>query len=122
MVVMGAMLECLFGTTPVPLVVEPEGALVTAGTPAATVMDFVPITNIASFAVCKSPTNPATKNPSGQAPCVPAIAEPWVPGAPTVLINGMPALTAESRCACTLGAPECISITEAGQETVEISG
>ena len=122
LVVAGAQVMCMFGKVPVPLVVVPEGAAVTAGPPAATIMDFVPITNIATFGACNSPTNPACANPTGTAPCVPAIVAPWVPGAPTVMINGMPALTADSRCACTLGAPECISIVEPGQVIVELPG
>ncbi|MGH9115168.1 MAG: DUF4280 domain-containing protein [Acidimicrobiales bacterium] len=121
LVVMGALMTCNYGKAPVPLVVVPEGTPVTAGTFAATIADCIPIENIATFAVCSSPTNPATKNPTGQAPCVPATT-PWVPGAPTVLINGVPALTSDSKCTCALGTPECIMITDPGQVIVEISG
>lgn len=122
LVVAGAMMTCIFGKVPVPLIVVPEGSLVTAVTPAATIMDFVPMENIATFGVCNSPANPACLNPTGTGPCIPATVAPWVPGAPTVLINGMPALTNDSRCSCALGAPECISIVEAGQEIVEVAG
>jgi hypothetical protein len=122
LVVAGAMLLCPYGKVPVPLVVEPEGALVTAGTPVATIMDHMPVMNIASFGVCNSPANPATKNPTGSAPCVPAIAAPWAPGAPTVLVNGVPALTSDSVCFCTLGGGTPIKITFPGQMIVEVSG
>jgi hypothetical protein len=34
-------------------------------------------------------------------PCIPATAAPWVVGAPTVLIGGMPALDNVSKCMCS---------------------
>jgi hypothetical protein len=122
-VVAGAVLNCKFGTAPAALIVVPEGSVVTAGgSPMATVMDFVPIVNIPNFAVCRSPSNRACNNPSRSAPCTPAIAEPWLPGAPTVLVNEIPALTQDSVCGCTLGAPACISIVEPGPSNVQLPG
>ena|SRR5579871_7048996 len=122
LVVAGAMVLCPMGKIPLPLVVEPEGALVTAGAPVATVADFVPMVNIASFGVCNSPANPATANPSGSAPCVPAIVSPWTPGAPNVLVNGVPALTSDSTCTCLLSGGVPISILSPGQVVVEVAG
>jgi Domain of unknown function (DUF4280) len=111
LVTMGAMLQCSFGAAPVPLVVVPTGTPITAGVvSAATIMDFKPIVNIASFGMCNTITNPvvaaATAAKLGvftPAPCVPATVAPWVPGAPTVLVNNMPALTDMSKCLCTWG-------------------
>jgi hypothetical protein len=37
------------------------------------------------------------------APCVPSILTPGVPGAPNVLIGGLPALDNTSTCACLYG-------------------
>ncbi len=94
LVVEGAMMMCPMGKAPVPLVVIPEGAMVTATTPVATIMDFVPLENIATFGACSSPANPEVIAALGApVPCVPAIVAPWAPGAPTVLVNGIPALT-----------------------------
>ena len=113
----------MFGAAPSVLVVVPEGSLVAAGTPAATILDAVPLENIPTFGMCTSPTNPEVIAAQGApVPCVPVTLPPWVPGAPTVLINGQPALTSESRCSCALGVPECISIAFPGQVTVEIEG
>lgn len=119
LVTAGAMLMCPMGTVPTPLVVEPEGAMVGAPAPAATIMNFVPFMNIEGFGVCHSPGNPACLNPTGEGPCVPAIVAPWAPGAPNVLINDVPALTNDSVCECTLGG--VIEITEPGQVSVTIT-
>lgn len=122
LVVAGAMLMCPMGKTPVPLVVEPEGSLVTAGASLATVMDFVSMVNIATFGLCNSPGNPATLNPSGTAPCVPAVGAPWSPGSASVTVNGLPALTSDSVCFCALSGGAPIEITSPGQLVVEVTG
>jgi len=124
LVVMGAQMMCEFGAAPMPLAVIPEGAMVTATTPAATIMECEPIVNIPPFGICNSPSNPAAvaaKAAGATVPCTP-VTTPWLPGAPTVQINGMPALTSDSRCSCALGLPECISIIEPGQVIVTVSG
>ncbi len=50
----------------------------------------------------------------------PAIVAPWAPGSPTVLVNGVAALTNDSTCVCTLGGT--IKITAAGQIVVQAAG
>ena len=123
LVVEGALMMCPMGKAPVPLVVIPEGALVTATTPVATIMDFVPLENIATFGACNSPANPEVIAALGApVPCVPAIVAPWVPGAPTVLINGIPALTSDSICECILSGGAPITIDFPGQVQVEVTG
>ena len=124
LVVMGAMLTCTFGTTPDPLVVVPAGVPVTGPTLVATIMDYKPGANIATFGMCKTMSNPvvaastAAKKVFTPMPCVPATATPWVPGSPTVLINNVPALSSISKCACSYGG--VISITSPGQVTVQV--
>ena len=120
-VVMGAMIQCKYGTAPGKLTVTPAGSpSQSANQMIATVMDHVPMVNIMTFGTCSSPTNPATKNPSGTAPCVPATTAPWSPGSATVTVAGSAALTSDSTCMCTLGTPGVgdISITQAGQSGV----
>lgn len=97
-VVNGATLMCSFGVAPSTLVVLPEKRTLSSGQPAATIMDFVPMKNIMTFGMCLSPSNPqviaATAAASGvftPQPCIP-VTTPWKPGAPTVLIGGIPAL------------------------------
>ena len=46
------------------------------------------------------------------APCVPLTEAPWLPGAPTVLIGGVPALDNVSVCVCAFGG--CINVALAG--------
>jgi hypothetical protein len=51
-------------------------------------------------------------------PCIPATSSPWVPGAPTVTIGGLPALDNTSKCICDWAG--VISITMPGQFTTEV--
>ena len=107
---MGAVLQCSFGMAPSNLVVLPNNLVMAEGPPAANIMDHVPLVNILPFGMCNSPANPTVAAATVAAmgvltpmPCVPATATPWVTGAPTVLIAGMPALDNISKCLCTWG-------------------
>ncbi|WP_081052636.1 DUF4280 domain-containing protein [Burkholderia cepacia] len=109
-VVLGAVLNCTFGAAPATLVVEPTARVMVEGRPAATIMNSKPLANIPTFAMCSSPANPTVAAATAAAmgvltpmPCVPAVAAPWVPGAPTVLIGGQPALNNLSKCICNWG-------------------
>jgi len=124
LVVTGAVLRCSFGVAPAALLVAPENRVL-GGAPAATIADCVPLKNIPSFGMCSSMANPqvsaATAAASGvltPMPCVPVIAGSWVPGSPTVMIGGMPALHDGCTCACAWGG--VISILCPGQMTVEV--
>jgi len=126
-VVMGASLQCSFGMSPCPLVVLPDNRVTANYVPAATIMDQVPVVNIATFGMCTTQSNPAvaaaTAAASGvptPAPCVPVIPAPWTPGSPTVIEGAvsMPALNSTSTCLCTWGGS--IIITYPGQVTVEV--
>jgi hypothetical protein len=48
-------------------------------------------------------------------PCVPMTVAPWAPGAPTVLVAGMPALNDSSKLVCIWGG--MISFSNPGQTT-----
>jgi hypothetical protein len=117
---------------PSALGVTPENKVLTT-TPAANIMDHKPIKNIISFGMCTSQSNPAvvaataaTTAAAGgvppptptPAPCVPATASTWAPGAPTVLIANQPALNDTSTLTCTWGG--VITIKSAGQTSVQI--
>jgi hypothetical protein len=123
-VCMGAMLQCSFGAAPSALVVLPQNRVLT-GSPAANIMDNKPTVNILPFGMCSSIANPtvaaATAAASGvltPMPCVPVTPAPWVPGAATVLMGGMPALDSQSKLMCTWGG--VIQITNPGEFTVAI--
>lgn len=123
LVTAGAMMMCTFGMAPSSLVVLPTNKTM-ATTPAANIMDCIPMTNIPPFAMCMSIANPAVASATAAAwgvltpmPCVP-ITAPWAPGSPVVLIGGMPALNNTSQCMCCWGG--VISITYPGQVTTNV--
>lgn len=119
-VCMGAMMQCSFGVAPSSLVVLPTSMVNTGPMPAATIMDFAPMTNVMPFGMCNSPSNPqvialtaAALGVFTPAPCIPVTVAPWVPGAPTVLIGNMPALDSNSKLMCMWAG--VIQITQPGQ-------
>ena len=122
-VVTGAMMTCSFGVAPAPLNATPMG-VTACDMPAATIMDMIPMDNIPTFGMCNTPSNPEVATATAAAlgvltpmPCVPATVSPWVPGAISVTIMGMPALTNECTCTCMWGG--MITITEPGQVSVQ---
>jgi hypothetical protein len=123
-VVMGATMLCTFGMAPSTLTVIPMGMPVMANKMlAANIQTHIPIANIAPFGMCFSPSNPmfvaATAAALGTptpVPCVPVTTAPWIPGNPTVLINGQPALNNTCTCMCTWAG--VITVSVPGQMTV----
>ena len=121
--VCGALCKCSFGVAPVPLVVPPKFPVLASGLPVATIMDFIPMVNIATFGMCSSLSNPTVAAATAAAlgvltpmPCIPAIAAPWIPTKPTCLLAGIPVVTGNDKCMCTWGG--CIGISSPGQFTV----
>ena len=125
LVVNGALLQCSFGVTPSNLIIIPSARVNASKLPAATIMDFVPMSNIMPFGMCTTLSNPQVAAATSAAmgvltpqPCIPVIPAPWIPGSPTVLIGKKPALTSTSQCMCTWGG--VITITNPGQQTVMV--
>ena len=124
-VCMGANLMCSFGTAPSALSVLPKNKVMAGGPVAANIMDNVPMLNIMPFAMCTSPANPTVAAATAAAlgvltpmPCIPATAAPWAPGAPTVLLGGMPTLNNSSKLMCNWGG--VIQVMVPGQTTVMV--
>src|SRR5512132_2406912 len=97
-VVMGATLQCSFGVAPSTLMVLPTNRVL-GSTPAANIMDNVPMLNVLPFGMCSSPANPTVAAATAAAlgvltpmPCIPNTAAPWMPGCPKVMIGNVPAL------------------------------
>jgi hypothetical protein len=93
--------------------------------PMANIMDNKPIANIPTFATCQSLANPMVASATAAAlgvltpmPCIPNTAAPWVPGAPQVLVDNMPALDMNSKTMCNWGG--VISIVAPGQFAVQL--
>jgi hypothetical protein len=118
----GAALQCSFGLAPSSLAVLPLGRVL-AGAAAASVMDHLPMVNIPPFGLCSCLGNPQVAAATAAAqgvltpmPCVPVTTAPWLPGAPTVQIGGMPALQHTSKLMCAWGG--VIQIVAPAQATV----
>jgi hypothetical protein len=123
-VVSGACLTCTFGVAPGTLNVLPMNRT-QATTPAANIMDHVPMMNITSFGMCSSPANPVVISATAAKlgvftpmPCVPATTSPWTPGSATVQVANMPALNQTSTCLCLWGG--LIQVTNPGQTKTTI--
>ncbi len=124
-VVSTATTACTFGGPPSTLTALPTTRVMVEGKPIATIQDFVPMTNIASFGVCSSPANPsviaATAAKLGvftPMPCIPMTTAPWTPGSPTVMAGGIPVLNSTCQCLCLWGG--MISISYAGETSVMV--
>jgi hypothetical protein len=116
-VVMGASVKCAMAQPPgkASLVLVPNMVNGTSKT-VATIQDFS-ITNIATFGMCTTPSNPAVSAAQGApSACIPVIAAPWSPGASTVTGGGKPALTSDSTCMCSYGGT--ITVEDAGQSDI----
>jgi hypothetical protein len=119
-----AKLSCMFAGPPGSgsLTVVPMGPPTQSGNQAiATVMDHVPMLNIAQFPLCTGGLNPTAKA-TGTGVCTPTTAAPWSPGSSTVTVGGKAALTSDSTLDCALGSSPTggkeISIFQAGQSGV----
>lgn len=115
----GATLMCSFGMAPSTLAVLPASR-VFSGTPAANIGDCIPNTNIPPFGMCSSLANPSVASATSAAmgvltpqPCTPVIAGTWLPGSPTVMIGGKPAVNQTCKCMCAYAG--VIQITNPGQ-------
>ena len=118
----GAVLTCTFGLMPSELTVLPIDRVMTSSQPAATIMDYEPMVNIASFGMCISLANPEVAAATTAAlgvltpmPCIPVTLAPWVPGVPTVLVGNKPALDNTCQLMCMWGG--VIEVSVPGQFT-----
>ncbi len=123
-VAISANLQCSFGVAPSVLTVLPVNRTMTGG-PAANIMDHVPMLNILPFGMCNCPANPMVAAATAAAlgvltpmPCIPVTSAPWMPGAPTVMVGGMPSLQNSSKLMCQWGG--VIQILAPGQFTVMV--
>lgn len=122
LVVDGATLACTMGAAPSRLAVLPTSGVEDVA-PLATVMDFVPLTNLAPFGACRSTANPQVAMATAAAmgvltpqPCLPVIPAPWSPGASGVTVGGLAALTDDSTCSCAWAGT--VSFVDAGADAL----
>ena len=107
LVVHGATLRCSQGTTSSNLTVLPPIRSDVEKSPTGTIQDHVPIVNVAPFGMCQTTANPQVAAATAAAmgtltpqPCVPVLPSPWSPGASVVTIQGIKALSDNSKCTC----------------------
>jgi hypothetical protein len=120
----GAMMTCSFGAAPSSLNILPANRVMAGSLPAATIADNIPMLNIPPFAMCSSMANPAVAAATAAAlgaltpmPCTPVPAGPWIPGVPTTMIGGVPALNDTCKLMCAFAG--VIQFTAPGQTTVQ---
>jgi len=120
----GAVIACSFGMAPSVLNVLPA-ARVMSTMALASIMDNIPLVNIAPFGMCSSLANPTVAAATAAAlgvltpmPCVPVTTAPWAPGSPTVLIGGKPALNNSSKLLCAWGG--VIQINNPGTMNIQV--
>ncbi len=121
----GALLMCSFGAAPGNLTILPINRKTTSDQPSATIMDNIPLANIASFAMCMSPANPAVAAaPAAMGvltpmSCIPMTTAPWAPGSPNVTLSDIPVIDQADTLMCDWGG--VITVVEAGQFTQTVS-
>ncbi len=115
-VVQTSICMCSFGMAPCPLMVSSQQTVMVSNMLQATIMD----NKMPTFGMCSSLANPTVSAATAAAygvltpmPCVPAIAAPWVPGAPTVLVGGKPLLNNTSKLMCNYGGIIQVNMTPA---------
>ncbi len=125
LVIHGASMRCSQGTSPASLSVLPTQMTRGVERPAATVMDFAPMVNIAPMGMCQSPANPQVAAATAAAmgaltpqPCIPVVPAPWSPGASAVVVGAFAALTDDSTCMCAWAGT--VSISDAGADALVV--
>lgn len=106
-VTMGACMRCSFGAAPSTLLVAPR---VIATTPAASMLDNLPIVNVLPFGMCSSLANPMVASATTAAlgvltpmPCIPLTVIPWFPPRARVFIGVAPSIDETATLLCLWG-------------------
>jgi hypothetical protein len=104
-----AAMTCSFGASPATLNVLPDAQVLVEGNPVASIQDSVALTNVPTFGMCSSLSNPAVSSATSAAngvltpqPCTPQPL-PWKPGVPLVLVGGVPVVNGTCTTTCSLG-------------------
>ncbi|NDO46130.1 DUF4280 domain-containing protein [Clostridium sp. MD294] len=123
LVTAGTMCKCTFGTTPCPIIVNSQQSGIASNSIVATIFDNTP-TNISTFGMCTSMTNPTVSAATAAAlgvltpqPCKPMVTTQWTMGSSTILFQNKPALLQNSQLLCMWGG--IIQIVQPLQQTVQ---
>jgi len=109
-IVNGALINCSFGMAPSSLNILPINRVMIANQSVANIKDHAPMMNVLPFGMCISVSNPQVAAATSAAlgvltpqPCIPVTTAPWVPGSPTVMVGGKPALQSNCQLMCQWG-------------------
>jgi hypothetical protein len=111
----GAALQCSMGSSPATFSATSQS--VVAPTGAGTVSD-TSASNVPTFGMCQSLSNPqvaaaSSAGPLVPQPCSPVIVAPWSPGSTSITVGGLAALDDSCQCACAWAGT--ITVSSAGQ-------
>lgn len=105
----GTPISCSFGAAPSTLNIAPENGVI-GNAPIACITDNAVMKNVSTFGMCTSLGNPQVASATAAAlgvltpqPCMPALAAPWAPPVPNVLIGTTPAIDMSSQLMCSYG-------------------
>jgi len=119
------ILACSHGTAPTPFVVLPTRKVMVSSMLMGNISDIAPMANITPFAMCTSLANPTVAAATAAAngvltpmPCVPVTTAPWISGATTVLVQGVPALDKSAMLMCTWAG--MITVKQPGNTIVKV--
>jgi hypothetical protein len=125
LVVNGATMKCNQGMAPATLTILPVNGSNGDEQPAGTIMDHIPMVNVAPFGMCQTTANPQVAAATAAAmgtltpqPCIPVLPSPWSPGAEVVTIQGIKALSDDSKCTCAWTGS--IAITDPGSSELTV--
>jgi hypothetical protein len=82
-------------------------------------------TNISTFAMCNSMSNPtvaaatAAAKKLTQMPCIPKVVSPWSPSSVVASLSGVKFATSQSTCSCVYGGTISVTKPFAGPEDIE---
>lgn len=109
LVVLGAILECKYGSKKCSLTKTSVTDMITGSGPVASMFDNEPGENIQEFGECKKDGNP----------CKPLIPLPWASEWASALVSAVPSISHESTLKCFRGNVD-ISIVHAGQACIDL--
>lgn len=122
-VVTGASLKCPFGTTPATLKAS-QSTCLGCSKPVVTITDVATGSNISTFGMCSSMSNPQVAAATAAAmgtltpqPCSMVPMGTWSTSGSTIIVGGKPVLTSDGSLMCGMGMGN-ISIASPGQTTI----
>lgn len=110
--VTGSLLSCSEGEIPVAFETQASSPILIDGLAIGQIVDNIPGANIGMFGICRR----LSEESLFPVPCSYMPASIWIPGDPTVIIGGVPVLSAPNQLICAVGG--VINLDFTGQTTI----